>query len=243
MTNSIAPDLSPHASRPHLTLVANLIPLAGVWWWGWDVFQVLVLYWMQTVMVVIWTLLHLHKLPGEKLGDITVNGVERPATHQDLLLLIGGVGFVFCAAHAPFLWVLFSGEWSLRVHGPVTFWQHMVIASGAWAPLLINVIAGAVSYIETPPWSAFMCWIGQRIGLAETSHADGDVGSVITPMLGRVVLMQVAIIFGAMLAQVVGSTAPLLILIGLKTLADLSGHVPASAVTMTTGAKKIVLGG
>jgi len=225
-----------------LTLIANLIPLAGVWWWGWDVFQILVLYWMQTVLVVVWTLLHLHKLPREKLGDITVNGVKRPATHRDLVLLMGGVGFVFCAAHALFLWVLFSGEWSTRIHGPVTFWQHLVIDSGAWGPLLVNVFAGAVSYIETPPWSAPMRWIGQRIGLAEASHADGDVGSVIGAMLGRVVLMQVAIIFGGMLVRTYGSMAPLLILIGLKTLADLSGHVPAGAVTMTSGSKKIVFG-
>jgi hypothetical protein len=226
-----------------LTFVANLIPLAGVWWWGWDVFQILVLYWMQTVLVVAFTLLHLHKLSSEKLGDITVNGVKRPATNRDLVLLMGGVGFVFCAAHGLFLWVLFSGEWSARVHGPVTFWQHMVIDSGAWGPLLINVIAGAVSYIETPPWSAPMRWIAERIGLTEQSHADGDVGSVVGPMLGRVVLMQVAIIFGGMLVRTYGSMAPLLILIGLKTLADLSGHVPAGAVTMMTGNKKVVLGG
>jgi hypothetical protein len=226
-----------------LTLVANLIPLAGVWWWGWDVFQVLVLYWMQTVLVVAWTLLHLHKLPSDKLGDITVNGVKRPATHRDLVFMMGVVGFMFCAAHALFLWVLFSGEWSARVHGPVSFWQEMILATGAWAALLINVVAGAVRYIETPPWSAPMRWIGRRTGLAEQSFADSDVGSVITPMLGRVVLMQVAIIFGGMLAQAYGSMAPLLILIGLKTLADLSGHVPAGAVTMTTGNKTIVLGG
>lgn len=223
-----------------LTFVANLIPLAGVWWWGWDVFQILVLYWMQTVLIALWSLLHLHKLPSDKLGDITVNGVKRRATHRDLLSLMGGVAFVFCAAHALFLWVLFSGAWSTRVHGPVTFWQHMVIESGAWLPLLINALAGAIIYIETPPWSAPMRWLGTHIGLSEKSHADGDVGSIIGPMLGRVVLMQVAIIFGGMLAQFYGTMAPLLILIGLKTLVDLSGHVPAGAVTITSGNKKIV---
>jgi hypothetical protein len=231
-----------HPSRI-LTLISNLVPLAGVYWWGWDVFQILLLYWMQTVLLIAWTLPHIGKLPDEKLGDITVNGVKRPATHRDLVLLFGGIGLLFCGAHLLFLWVLFSGEWAARVHGPVSFWQHMVIASGAWVALLMNLIAGAVSYILTPPWSAPMRWFGQRIGLAETAHPDGDLGSVIGPMLGRVVLMQVAIIFGGMLAGAYGSMAPLLILIGLKTLADLSGNVPVAGVTVTSGARKVTVGG
>jgi Family of unknown function (DUF6498) len=231
-----------HPSRI-LILISNLIPLAGVYWWGWDVFQILLLYWMQTVLLVVWTLLHISKLPADKLGDITVNGLKRPATHRDLVLMFGGVGLIFCGAHLLFLWVIFSGEWSTRVHGPVSFWQQMVVANGAWVALLMNILAGAVSYVLTPPWSTFLRWVGPRIGLAEMAHADGDLGGIIGPMLGRVVLMQVAIIFGGMFAARFGSMAPLLILIGLKTLADLSGNVPVAGVSMTAGASKIVVGG
>ena len=46
--------------------------------------------------------------------------------------------------------------------------------------------------------------------------------------LGRIVLMQVAIILGGMLARKFGSTAPWLILIGLKTLADFQRPAPAA---------------
>ena len=109
-----------------LTLIANLIPLAGVWWWGWDVFQILVLYWMQTVLVVAWMLLHLHKLSRDKLGDITVNGRVRPATRRDLLFVFGATGFAFCGAHLLFLWLFFSGDWSKLVHGP----GHVLAAHG-----------------------------------------------------------------------------------------------------------------
>jgi hypothetical protein len=44
-----------------------------------------------------------------------------------------------------------------------------------------------------------------------------------------VVLLQAAVIFGGMLAHRYGSMAPLLILIGLKTLLDLGGTTPKGA--------------
>ncbi len=212
-----------------LTLVSNLIPLAGVWWWGWDVFQVLILFWMQTVLVVAFTLAHIHKLPATALGDITVNGVVRPATHRDLLLLIGAVGLVFCAAHLLFLWVIFSGDWSKRVHGPVSFWQQMVIASGLWAPLLVALLAGMVGYVLTPPRPAFARRLGVRMGLADGSQSPEDLGNLLLGMFKRIVLMQVAIIFGGMLANSYGSMAPLMILIGLKALFDLGSGKPLGA--------------
>jgi hypothetical protein len=52
---------------------------------------------------------------------------------------------------------------------------------------------------------------------AKPVAADG-VGPVVGGMLGRIAMMQVAVIIGAMLARSYGSTAPLLIMIGLKTL-------------------------
>jgi hypothetical protein len=118
-----------------LTLCANLLPLVGVWRWNWNIFDVLILYWMQTGLLVLFTLLHITKAPEAGLGMITVNGRARPATRRDYLMIFGVMGGVFCAAHLLFLWVFFSGQLNRIVHGPVTFWQHMVIASGAWVAL------------------------------------------------------------------------------------------------------------
>jgi hypothetical protein len=55
--------------------------------------------------------------------------------------------------------------------------------------------------------------------LPAAAPADG-VGPAVGGALGRIVLMQVAIIVGGMLARKYGSIAPWLILIALKTLAD-----------------------
>lgn len=223
MSDALPPITPLHARLLHdpallILFISNLLPLAGVWWWGWDVFQILILFWTQTVLTVAFTLLHVRKLPAETLGTITVNGVERPATHRDLLLIIGGVGLVFCGAHLLFLWVMFSGEWSKTIHGPASFFHHMVMASGAWVALLIAAIGGIIGYLLTPPRSRFLRWIG----FAERKNGE-ELGAVLLALFKRVALMQVAIIFGAMLANSFGSMAPLMILVGLKTLADLAG--------------------
>lgn len=46
-----------------IALIGNLIPLAGVWLWQWDPFQLLMLYWMETVIVAGWTLARIAALP------------------------------------------------------------------------------------------------------------------------------------------------------------------------------------
>ena len=62
------------------SLIANLIPLYGVLYWQWDAFQLLMLYWTETVIIAFWTIVGIARLPVSQLGNITVNGRVRPAT-------------------------------------------------------------------------------------------------------------------------------------------------------------------
>jgi hypothetical protein len=211
-------------------LIGNLLPLAGVWLWGWDVFEILVLFWMQTVLVITFAVPLIAKLPRSALGEITVNGVKRPATHRDLMLGVGLVGLVFCGGHLLFLWVIFSGHWSSIIHGPVGFVQHLVIANGAWTALAVSIVAGTISYLLTPPRAALIDGVAARIGIRRQRKNGADFGTILLRLIKRVVLMQTAIIFGGMLANSYGSMAPLLILIGLKTLVELGGTKPNRAV-------------
>lgn len=213
-----------------LTLMANLLPLAGVRWWGWDAFEVLVLYWMQTVLVVVLTVLHVRKLPRARLGEIEVGGKKRPATHRDYVILLSIVGFVFCAGHIGFLWVFFSGDWGKVVHGPATFWQHFVIANGAWVALLLNLVGGLVRYILTPPRAVVI----QSIAPLKSNEPSGNIEDLQLGLFIRIFAMQAAIIFGAMLAMSYGAIhAPLIILIVLKTLFDFGASFPRRAPAVT----------
>ena len=133
-----------------LSLIGNLIPLAGLYYWHWDPFQLLMLYWMETVIVAGWSLARIATLPESLLGRIKVNGKERAATHRDLLSLFGGMAFAFCAAHFFFLWMIFQDGWHGKVHGPSSFVRVFVVESGAWIPLLFTLVAGAIAFVTSP---------------------------------------------------------------------------------------------
>ncbi len=65
------------------------------------------------------------------------------------------------------------------------------------------------------------CGCCRRNPLADGANPHGDgVGAAIGGTLGRIVMLQVATIIGGVLARSYGTTAPWLILIGLKTLTD-----------------------
>ena len=98
-------------------LVANLIPLYGILYWQWDTFQLLMLYWMETVIIAFWTTGGSPELPLEELGTMTVNGRDQAATRRMLCGFFAIHAGMFILVHLVFLWVLFSGEWLKKVHG------------------------------------------------------------------------------------------------------------------------------
>jgi hypothetical protein len=222
--------------RNLLAFAANMLQVYGVLYWQWDTFQILMLYWMETAVIGFWALMRLAVLPAGALGEMTVDGREVPATNKLLLQLFAPFIVISMGAHMLFLWVIFSGAWGQIVHGPVSFAAQFIIASGAWAPLLLGVLAGAVGFYESPKrptvlsalWSRFRRRPPAAIRPADRP-ADG-VGPAVGGALGRIVMMQVAIILGGMLTRKFGSTAPWLILIGLKTLADFQRPAPSTAL-------------
>jgi len=60
------------------TLAGNLVPLYGVLFWRWDTFQLLMLYWTETVIIAFWTIRRLANLPDSELGTITINDEDGP---------------------------------------------------------------------------------------------------------------------------------------------------------------------
>lgn len=221
ITASASPGRTPAlVLRNLLAFAANMLQLYGVLYWRWDIFQILLLYWMETAVIGAWALLRLAVLPAGLLGTMTVNGQVVAATNKLLLQLFAPFVVISMAAHLLILWVMFSGASAADVHGPVGFVSKFIIASGAWKPLLFTLIAGAVGFYESPTRSSF-AWTtpGRPMAVAGNQPADG-VGPAIGGTLGRIVMMQVATIIGGMFARSYGSMAPFLILIGSKTVLD-----------------------
>ncbi len=225
-----------------LTLIGNLIPLAGLYYWHWDPFQLLMLYWMETVIVAGWALARIGTLPRALLGRMTVNGREQPATHAALLGMFGGMALAFCLGHFFFLWFIFQDGWRGKVDGPASFVRVFVVESGAWAPLLFALLAGAVAFLTSPTRPYVIRLAEARIlrrDIVEQSPQLGEathgVGAAAGSLLGRIFIMQAAVIFGGMMARSYGSNAPMYIVIGLKLLSDLNPKRIAVDVTTQSG--------
>jgi hypothetical protein len=212
--------------RNVIAFAANMLQVYGVLYWGWDIFQILMLYWMETAVIGAWALLRIAVLPAGLLGQMTVNGHVVAATNTLLLQIFVPFVAISMAAHLLILWVVFSGASAESVHGPISFASQFIVASGAWVPLLFTLLAGAVGFYESPKRSSFLRAIRGRLlpphqltVISSNQPADG-VTPAIGGTLARIVMMQVATIIGGMFARTYGSTAPWLILIGLKTLLD-----------------------
>jgi hypothetical protein len=210
--------------RNLFALGANLLPVYGILYLGADPFQLLMLYWMETAIIGFWMVLTLARLPDQLLGDVTVNGRSQHATNAILVKLFGGITLCFMGAHFFFLWVVFSGDWPHHVTGTISFVREFVVASGAWVPLTLTFLAGFAGFCHSAARPDFVGAIEQRLypvrtsAAPETSEPADGVGPVVGGMLGRIAIMQVAVIIGAMLSRSYGNEAPLLIMIGLKTL-------------------------
>jgi hypothetical protein len=202
----------------------NLVPLYGLVVWGWDAFQLLLLYWGETAILFLCTLAHIACIPPTQLGTMLVNGKTVPAGRLMMVGFFAVHGGMFLAGHLFFLCVLFSDSRLGHLGGVAGFVRTFFVVSGAWAPLVLVALAGTLDVLTGPYHPAFVDAFARAFHVAlarPKGAAPGQaVGSVVGGLYVRVVIMQVAIIFGAFAATVVGSAAPLVILVVLKTAID-----------------------
>ena len=208
-----------HPAIPIL-LIANLYPLIGVVLWGWDAFLLLMLYWMETVIVAFWTIVQIARFPPGAAGALETNSgrkVTAPFALAGFFTLHAGI---FISVHLVFLWTLFSGDWSRRTGGLPAFFRHAVGTEGLWVPLLFLFVArGAFVLIGLLP-DRMLPWYRRDEALSRQA-AETKMNGLLVGLYGRIVVMQVAIIFGGWFAMALGSVAPLILLILGKTAADL----------------------
>lgn len=212
-------------------LAANLLPLAGVWFWGWDAFLVLMVYWAETVIVGGWTLARIatmpdpDAIPGQNpLGQTLINLAKT--------LFFALHSGIFIGVHLVFLLTLFAGEWASRMNGPLVFLHALFIETGAWVALVFAFLAGLIGFVTATPQPTIVTSLSLRFGLTPLRpgvSANGgmdQLGPVIGALYTRIIVMQFGILLGAWVAELFGSVAPLVIVIVLKTLLELGGWTP-----------------
>jgi Family of unknown function (DUF6498) len=220
-------------------IVANVLPLVGVLLWGWSTFAIVMIYWCENVVIgVINVLKMICCMPDpeeiERAGLAQGGGTQtraavrafkssaKPAgllNQASKLFLIPFFIFhygMFCMIHGVFVVALLGDKGTDHFVGsPIAVFSNL-FSRAADAGLLWAVAGLAASHL----YSFFTNYLGQ-----------GEYRRTVVPALmaqpyGRIVVLHIAILFGAFITMALGSPIFILVLLILgKTALDLKFHL------------------
>lgn len=169
-------------------LAANLVPVVGVIGWDWDLGLILLLYWLESAVILCFSLVKVAMTSGA-------------AAFGLIPFFIVHAG-MFMGVHLVFLLAIF-------IDRPPSGWL-------SWKDDLFWGLGALV-------FSHLVSFIANFVRRGE-SYAKGQ--EVMSGFYGRIVVMHLTIIFGAILVSVFGARIfALLLLVVLKTAADAAAHV------------------
>jgi hypothetical protein len=208
-----------------LLVIANLIPLAGVLWLGWDLMLILALYWAENGVVGVINVVKIFMAQGTAASGmasrLTING--RPAAN---LSRVGTAGFftvhygVFWVVHGLFVFTFIPAMAGAQFYGPdgVPFGEPLdAPLSSPDLPILIaGVIGLAISH-------GVSFWTNYR-GRGE--YRTLSPAQLMTQPYGRLAIMHTTIVLGAFVSVFLGTPiGSLIVLVVLKTAMDLYFHL------------------
>lgn len=211
--------------RPTLSLVAlvaaNLVPLAGVLFFGWDAAMILLLYWSENLVIGAINVIKMILVRPESRGGWAGKLFMIPF----FCIHFGG----FCAAHGLFLLMLLGlgGEQAMNPTSAGTAWPGPLI----FVQLLVGVVTHAWNVRpEGSTWPLIALAIGHGISffqnyLGKREYETLTLGKLMGAPYGRIAVLQVAILAGAAPILAMHSPVPMLgALVVLKIVMDVGLH-------------------
>ena len=186
-------------------VVANCVPLLGVLFFGWDLGEIMVLYWVESGVVAFYTVLKI-AIVG-KLAAL----VAAP-------FFVGHFGG-FMTGHFLLIYGLF-------LRGNIGGWTPGAAAelSAIFVPIWTSIAALFISHGV----SFFRNFIGQR------EYEGASVSGLMTAPYNRVIVMHLTLILGGWIILLMGMpTGALVVLLVLKTAVDLHAHRHEHAVAVS----------
>lgn len=218
---------------PLIALVAaNIIPVYGVLFVGWDAFAVVALYWSENLIVGFYNVI---KMAIAKAGSMR--------EHLSKLFLIPF--FIvhygaFCAVHGFFVLAMFSGgqqgETSVAVNEGLFFMS------------MLYTVVKQLLLVLTPTQLVCVGALGLSHGvsfvynfLIKNERSKADVQMLMGSPYSRIVVMHLAIIFGAFLMIALKTPASIVIvLVIMKTYFDIKLHLREHRKLKTRRRKKVM---
>lgn len=186
-------------------LLANLLPAVGVLFLGWEVFPLMFLFWSENVIIGAINVLKL----------LTCDP-DSPAAWVGKLFLVPFFCIhygMFTFVHGVFVIFIFGGGLGHTgdLPGPATFWHIMRVNHLGWAVLGLAV-SRAISFSTN------------YIGGGEYKRAN--LQQLMSQPYARIIVLHLAVLGGGFLMMTLRSpTAGLLLLVALKIVFDLRGHL------------------
>jgi hypothetical protein len=202
-----------------LLVVVNLVPLAGAVWWDWDLMAILALYWVENGIVGAINVLKILRAEGSMLGGMQMRLTGRPISSLArrpiaafFLIHYGG----FWVGHGLFV-LLFLPAISGGLDGTVSQPPLSPFGPGPdWGVVAIGAVGLAISH-GTSFWLNY---------LGRGEYRSVSPAQLMLAPYGRLVILHLTIILGAMVSIWIGSpVGALLLLVILKTALDLVFHL------------------
>lgn len=192
-------------------VIANLIPLVGVLLFGWSVWNILVIYWLENGIVGFINVLKMTSATGEDVRgsavDLVING--QPATAMSKVALVP-----FFVVHYGIFWFV-HGIFVLTLPAFLSLASDIPMELGI-GPVLAAAVALAISHGLSFWWNFLHGGEYRRTTPAALMFAP----------YRRLIVLHLTIIFGAMAVMFTGApVAAVAILVAIKTALDLGFHL------------------
>lgn len=206
---------------PAILILSNLVPLAGLLWWGWDAFVLLCLYCLETGVIGFWTILRVATMSRDQ-GSATRRSIAGTLALSGFFTVHAGL---FMTVHMLFIFVLFAGPWEGKIHDARDFIRVIVIGMGLWIPLLALFVGQGAIFINDAV---------NRFVFAKVRQTQVDTGEIMGNFYKRIVILHLALMGGAFISQMIGRTAPLIVLVLLKTALEIRFQMKLRKEAATT---------
>ncbi len=193
-------------------VVVNLIPLAGVLFFGWDVAALMILYWSENLVLGFFTLARM----------LVVSPLGGCFSGLFFLIHYGG----FCGVHGMFIvMTLIDGDFNPF---PDDTWPLFLV----FPQILFNVTAAVLAFAPAEWIVAFVAlFVSHGVSflvnfLLGPERETATIGALMGAPYGRIVILHIAIIAGGFGVMALGQPVfMLIVLVMLKMGLDLGLHL------------------
>jgi len=202
-------------------ILANMIPVFGVLFLGWEVFPILVLYWMENVIVGIFNVLKMLVCTPEGTVGWQKNALHWTSKMGTIVFFCFHYG-IFTLVHGIFVFAMFGGFWENTESD--SFFDDIFSS-----PVTAQILFGA-----------FVIFISHGVSFITNYIGKGEYKKVtVSELMGqpysRVVILHLTILLGGGLVSFLGAPVfALLLLVVLKIGIDVLAHLRQHARTEIT---------